>query len=57
MTSRGIRGCLGGRGRWVGSIGFAVCGIVVVAAELIGGEPTGQVIFAALGAYAYGMRG
>jgi hypothetical protein len=44
--SRGIRSFFNDRGRWVGSIGFAVCGIVVVVAELIGGEPTGQVIFA-----------
>jgi hypothetical protein len=46
MMSRGIRSCMSGRGRWIGSISFAVCGLVVVAAELIGGEPTGLVIFA-----------
>ena len=46
MMYRGIRSCLSGRGRWVGSISFALCGIVVAVAELIGGEPTGQVIFA-----------
>lgn len=46
MMSRGIRGCVSGRGRWIGSISFAVCGLVVVVAELIGGEPAGMVIFA-----------
>jgi hypothetical protein len=37
---------MSGRGRWIGSISFAVCGLVVVVAELIGGEPAGMVIFA-----------
>ncbi|HEY0280705.1 MAG TPA: hypothetical protein VGC32_20765 [Solirubrobacterales bacterium] len=46
MISRGIRGFVSGRGRWVGSISFAVCGLVVVAAELIGGASPGLVIFA-----------
>lgn len=46
MMSRGIRSCMSGRGRWIGSISFAVCGLVVVAAELIGGASAGTVIFA-----------
>jgi hypothetical protein len=46
MMSRGIRSCMSGRGRWIGSISFAVCGLVVVAAELIGGAPSWLVIFA-----------
>ncbi|HEY2055190.1 MAG TPA: hypothetical protein VGH14_14760 [Solirubrobacterales bacterium] len=45
MIGRALRSC-NGRGRWVGSISFAVCGLVVVVAEVIGGEPTGLVIFA-----------
>ncbi len=45
MMSRGIRSCTSGRGRWVGSIGFAICGVVLVAAEAIGGGSTGQMAF------------
>jgi hypothetical protein len=45
MINKALRLCMG-RSRWVASIGFAVCGIVVVAVELIGGQPTGQVLFA-----------
>jgi hypothetical protein len=46
MIGRAFRGFGTARGRWAGAIGFAVCGVVVAAAELIGGESTGQVIFA-----------
>ncbi len=46
MISRALRGCTTGRGRWIGSIAFAVCGAMVVAAEAIGGSPAGQMIFA-----------
>jgi drug/metabolite transporter (DMT)-like permease len=46
MIGRALRGRTG-RGRWIGSIGFAVCGVVVVVAEAIGGSSTGQMIFAA----------
>jgi hypothetical protein len=45
MINKALRMCAG-RGRWVGSIGFALCGAVVVAVELIGGRSTGQVLFA-----------
>jgi hypothetical protein len=45
MMIRAIRGCATGRGRWIGSIGFAVCGLVVAAAETIGGGSVGQVVF------------
>jgi hypothetical protein len=51
MTSRGIRGLTTERGRWFGSIGFAACGAVVVVVELIGGDPTGQVILATVVAF------
>ena len=46
MMSKAFRVCGSARGRWIGSISFAVCGLVVVVAELIGGAPTGMVIFA-----------
>ena len=46
MMSKAFRACGSVRGRWIGSISFALCGLVVVVAELIGGEPTGMVIFA-----------
>jgi hypothetical protein len=46
MIGRAFRNWNGARGRWIGSIGFAVCGIVVAVAEVIGGDPTGQVLFA-----------
>ncbi len=46
MIGRAFRACASGRGRWIGSIGFAVCGVVVVVAEAIGGSPSGQIVFA-----------
>lgn len=46
MMSKAFRVCGSARGRWIGSISFAACGLVVVVAELIGGAPTGMVIFA-----------
>jgi hypothetical protein len=45
MMIRALRSCTNGRGRWIGSIGFAVCGLTVAAAEAIGGEPAAQVVF------------
>jgi hypothetical protein len=46
MMGRAFRGRNTARGRWIGSIGFAVCGLVVVIAEAIGGSSTGQIAFA-----------
>jgi hypothetical protein len=46
MISKALRSCGSARGRWIGSIGFAVCGLVVAAVDVIGGQPAGQVVFA-----------
>jgi hypothetical protein len=46
MIGRAFHACTTARGRWIGSIGFAVCGLIVVAAEAIGGSSAGQMIFA-----------
>ena len=48
MMGRAFHGWSGRRGRWIGSIGFAACGVIVVAAEAIGGDSSGQLVFAAV---------